>query len=60
MYSFYVDTLLIHTYIAGNVIRYLVLRALQLPPEAWSRLAVYNASVTILEVRDLTYQTVRR
>lgn len=35
----------------GNVIRYLVLRALQLDPQAWLRTAVYNGSVTILEVR---------
>ena len=36
----------------GNVIRYCVMRALQLPPEAWLRTAVYNGSITALEVRD--------
>lgn len=34
----------------GNVIRYFVMRALQLPPEAWLRTAVWNASITILEI----------
>lgn len=38
------------SYYLGNVIRYFVLRALQLPPEAWLRLAVYNASITVLTV----------
>ena len=36
----------------GNVIRYSVLRALQLPPEAWLRTGVANASVTTIEVRQ--------
>jgi len=35
----------------GNVTRYLSLRALQLPAFAWLRLAVYNGSITILEIR---------
>lgn len=35
----------------GNVIRYLVMKSLQLPPEAWLRTAVFNSSVTLLEVR---------
>ena len=30
----------------GNVIRYMTLRALQLPPEAWLRLCTFNCSVT--------------
>jgi serine/threonine-protein phosphatase PGAM5 len=30
------------------VIRYFVMRALQLPAEAWLRLAVSNASITVL------------
>ena len=30
----------------GNVIRYCVLRALQLPPEAWLRLGLVNGSIT--------------
>jgi len=34
----------------GNVIRYCVCRALQLPPEAWLRLAVHNGSITVLTV----------
>ena len=35
----------------GNVIRYMTLRALQLPPEAWLRLCTFNCSVTYLVVR---------
>ena len=35
----------------GNIIRYLTLRALQLPVHAWLRLAVYNGSITVLEIR---------
>lgn len=35
----------------ANVIRYFVLRALQLPPDAWLRLGLYNASVTRVEIR---------
>lgn len=35
----------------GNVIRYLVMKSLQLPPEAWLRLNVYNGSITIIEIR---------
>lgn len=35
---------------AGNVIRYFVMRALQLPPEAWLRTAVYNASITVIHI----------
>lgn len=38
----------------GNVIRYLILRALQLPPEAWLRMAVFNASISVLTVDDAT------
>lgn len=34
----------------GNMIRYLVSRALQLPPETWKRIAVWNASITVLEI----------
>ena len=36
----------------ANVIRYCVLRALQLQPEAWLRTGVANASVTTMEVRE--------
>ena len=35
----------------GNVIRYMTLRALQLPPEAWLRLCTFNCSLTYLVVR---------
>ena len=34
----------------GNVIRYMFMRALQLPPEAWLRLSLYNCSLTYLTV----------
>jgi len=35
----------------GNVIRYMFLRALQLPPEAWLRLCTFNCSLTYFVVR---------
>mmetsp|Transcript_27010 Transcript_27010/g.80849 ORF Transcript_27010/g.80849 Transcript_27010/m.80849 type:complete len:292 (-) Transcript_27010:28-903(-) len=35
----------------GNVIRYMALRALQLPPEAWLRLCTFNCSITYLVIR---------
>lgn len=35
----------------GNVIRFMALRALQLPPEAWLRLSTFNCSVTYIVVR---------
>jgi serine/threonine-protein phosphatase PGAM5 len=35
----------------GNVIRYFVMRALQLPENAWLRTGIYNASITILEIQ---------
>ena len=35
----------------GNVIRYMFLRALQLPPEAWLRLCTFNCSLTYMVVR---------
>ena len=34
-----------------NVIRFFVMRALQLPPEAWLRLGGYNSSITHLQIR---------
>jgi serine/threonine-protein phosphatase PGAM5 len=34
----------------GNVIRYLLLRALQMDTAGWSRLAVYNASITRIDI----------
>ena len=41
-----IDVIVCH----GNVIRYFVCRALQLPPEAWLRFSVHNASITTLTV----------
>lgn len=41
-----IDVLVCH----GNVIRYFVCRALQLPPEAWARFVVLNASITTITV----------
>jgi len=35
----------------ANVIRYMVCRALQIPPEAWLRLSLHHASITWLVVR---------
>lgn len=35
----------------ANVIRYMVCRALQLPPEAWLRIALPHASITSINVR---------
>lgn len=34
----------------GNMMRYLVCRAMQLPPGAWSRLASYNCAITWLDI----------
>jgi serine/threonine-protein phosphatase PGAM5 len=35
----------------GNVIRYMFCRALQLPPEAWLRLSIFNCSLTYLMLK---------
>ncbi|CAH2295633.1 serine threonine- phosphatase PGAM5, mitochondrial isoform X2 [Pelobates cultripes] len=35
----------------ANVIRYIVCRALQLPPEAWLRMSLNNGSITYLVIR---------
>lgn len=35
----------------GNVIRYFFCRALQLPPEAWLRLSLFNCSLTYLMIK---------
>jgi serine/threonine-protein phosphatase PGAM5 len=35
----------------GNVIRYMFCRALQLPPEAWLRMSIFNCSITYLLIR---------
>ena len=34
----------------GNVIRYFFMRALQLPPEAWLRLSLYNCSLSYFTI----------
>ena len=43
----------------GNVIRYFVCRALQLPPEAWLRLSVFNCSITYVTIQPNGYVSVR-
>lgn len=43
----------------ANVIRYFLLRALQLPPEAWLRLSLFNCSITYLIVQPNGYVTAR-
>ncbi|KAK7073070.1 hypothetical protein SK128_023838 [Halocaridina rubra] len=35
----------------ANVIRYIVCRALQLPPEAWLRMSLHNGSITHIVIR---------
>eukprot|EP00656_Telonema_subtile_P036826 TRINITY_DN4088_c0_g1_i1.p1 TRINITY_DN4088_c0_g1~~TRINITY_DN4088_c0_g1_i1.p1 ORF type:complete len:283 (-),score=41.03 TRINITY_DN4088_c0_g1_i1:99-947(-) len=35
----------------GNVIRYFVCRALQIPPEAWLRMSTFNCSLTYIVIR---------
>lgn len=39
----------------GNVIRYMFCRALQLPPEAWLRMSIFNCSMTYLMVKPNGY-----
>ena len=41
----------------ANVIRYFVMRALQLPPEAWLRVSLTHASITLLQVRSSGHVT---
>ena len=43
----------------GNVIRYFACRALQLPPEAWLRLSVFNCSITYLMIKPNGYVSCR-
>ena len=43
----------------GNVIRYFFCRALQLPPEAWLRLSVFNCSLTYLMIHPNGYVQAR-
>lgn len=35
----------------GNIIRYFFCRCLQLPPEAWLRMSIFNCSITYLVMR---------
>lgn len=46
-----VDILVMHS----NMIRYLLLRALQLPPEAWLRLSTPHCSITSFKITDKGY-----
>ncbi|XP_017146048.1 serine/threonine-protein phosphatase Pgam5, mitochondrial [Drosophila miranda] len=43
----------------ANVIRYVILRALQLPPQAWTRLSLNHGSITWLTVRPSGYVSLR-
>lgn len=43
----------------ANVIRYFLMRALQLPPEAWLRFSLFNCSITHLMVQPNGYVTAR-
>jgi len=43
----------------GNIIRYFFCRALQIPPEAWLRLSVFNCSLTYLVIKPNGYVSCR-
>lgn len=43
----------------GNVIRYFLCRALQLPPEAWLRFSTFNCSLTYLMIQPSGYVSCR-
>ena len=43
----------------GNVIRYFFCRALQIPPEAWLRMATFNCSITYLMIQPNGYVSAR-
>jgi serine/threonine-protein phosphatase PGAM5 len=43
----------------ANIIRYFLLRALQLPPEAWLRFSLFNCSITYLTIQPDGRVTVR-
>lgn len=43
----------------ANVIRYFLMRALQLPPEAWLRLSLFNCSITYIMIQPSGYVTAR-
>lgn len=43
----------------GNVIRYFLCRAMQLPPEAWLRIGTFNCSITYITIAPNGYCSVR-
>jgi serine/threonine-protein phosphatase PGAM5 len=43
----------------GNVIRYFFCRCLQLPPEAWLRMSIFNCSITYLVLRPSGFVAAR-
>lgn len=44
----------------ANVIRYVVCRALQFPPEAWLRISLHNGSMTVLAIRPSGTVSIRQ
>jgi len=43
----------------GNLIRYMTCRALQIPPEAWLRMSIFNCSLTYIMIKPNGYCTCR-
>ena len=43
----------------GNIIRYFFCRALQIPPEAWLRMSIYNCGITYLMIKPNGYVSCR-
>ena len=43
----------------GNLIRYFMCRALQIPPEAWLRLSVFNCSISYIMIKPNGYVSCR-
>jgi broad specificity phosphatase PhoE len=43
----------------GNMIRYFVCRCLQLPPESWLRMSLFNGSITYLVIRPSGFVAAR-
>lgn len=43
----------------GNIIRYFFCRCLQLPPEAWLRMSIFNCSITYLVLRPSGFVSAR-
>lgn len=43
----------------GNIIRYMFCRALQLPPECWLRMSIFNCSLTYIMIPANGYATCR-